>query len=192
MARVSALRGHRTICRLLAHHFLGRAHVSFPARRSDLHLAMVFARRFSLVPVALRGRAIDALRRAGARRDASGRGLVVREQSALSLARRDRAWNRLLHDSESDRPPGLQLSSGGNRFLDLRAFRELDWNATPRRRPVSGLDDHGEHRGFHSNPDPGGDGGIESSHDDAGIFPAPALQSDTALHCVRRDFLHGF
>ena len=44
-----------------------------------------------------------------------------REQSALSLVRRDRSRHRLLHDSESDRPPGLQLSSGDDRFLDLRA-----------------------------------------------------------------------
>ena len=43
-----------SFCRLLAHRFLGGADVSVSARRPNLHHAMVFARRVSLVPVALR------------------------------------------------------------------------------------------------------------------------------------------
>ncbi len=72
--------------------------------------------------------------------------LVVREQSPLPLVRRDRARHGLLHDPESDRTPGLQLSSGDDRILDLRAFRELDRNAAADRWPVSGVDDHRQHR----------------------------------------------
>ena len=79
MARVSALRRDRSFCRLFAHHVVGRAHVSFPARRPDLHHAMVFARRISLVPMALRRWAVNALRRAGPGRFASGGRLVVRK-----------------------------------------------------------------------------------------------------------------
>src|SRR5205814_7666325 len=109
------------LCYSKRHHCVRIYHVAFSTVPPELRHAMVFARCVSLVPVALRGRAIDALRRAGAGRDASGGGLVVREQSAFSLVWRDRTWHRLLHDSESNRPPGLQLSSGHDRFLDLRA-----------------------------------------------------------------------
>ena len=34
--------------------------------------------------------------------------------------------------------------------------------------------------------------GLESSHDDARLFPAHALQPDAAFHRFRRDLLHGF
>src|SRR5207244_1835659 len=47
--------------------------------RTNLYYTMVFARRVSLVPVALRGRASDALRGPGPRRDAGSGRLVVRE-----------------------------------------------------------------------------------------------------------------
>ena len=43
-----------------AHHDLDLDHVPLPAERSCLHHAMVFVRRVSLVPVALRRRASDA------------------------------------------------------------------------------------------------------------------------------------
>src|SRR5205823_1340445 len=98
---------------------------------------------------------------------------------------------RLLHDPESDRPAGLQLSSRGDRFLDVRAFRELDRNATPRRRPVSGLDGYREHRRVDPDPHPGGDRRVESSHDDAWVFWVDAIQPDAAIHGLWLLRLHG-
>src|SRR5215469_11704791 len=125
MARVSALCGRHSVCRLHARCFLGGAHVSLSARRTNLHHAMVFTRRVSLVPVALRRWTIDALYRAGAGSFAIGGRLVVREQSTVSLVRRDRARHSVLHDSESDRASRLQLSSGDNWFLDVRVVFKL-------------------------------------------------------------------
>src|SRR5205807_4029308 len=92
MARVSTLCRRCLVHRLFAHHFLGGAHVPLPARRSDLYHAMVFDRRVSLVPLALRGCEFDALCRAGPRRPPSRCELVVCEQSSLSLVWRD--WTR--------------------------------------------------------------------------------------------------
>ena len=158
----------------------------------DLHHAMVFARRVSLVPVALRRDANHAFRRPGAGRDAGRGQLVVREQSHVPLVRRDRTRHRLLHDPESDRASGLQLSSGGDRILDLRAIRQLDGHAATGRWTVSGLDDHGKHRGHDSYDHSSGNRWTESSHDDARIFPAHALQPDAALHRFWRDLVHGF
>ena len=95
-----------------------------------------------------------------------------REQSAVSLARRHRIGHGLLHDSEGDRPSGLQLSSGRDRVLDLCALRQLDRHAAHGRRAVPGLDDHGRaSRPRFSDDHSGGDRGLESSHDDAGYFP---------------------
>ena len=92
---------------------------------------------------------------------------------------------------ESDRPPGLQLSSRNDRFLDLRAFLQLDRNATTGRWTVPGLDDHSQHRRDDSHDDSRRDRWAQSSHDDAGLFPAHALQPDPSFHRVRRDVLHG-
>ena len=55
-------------------------------------------------------------------------GMVVCQQSAVSLVRRDRSRHGVLHDSEGDRTSGLQLSSGNHRFLDVCAFFKLDRN----------------------------------------------------------------
>src|SRR5207248_6874254 len=79
MARVSVLCRDRSFRRLHTRCFVGGADVSLSARRTDLHYAMVFARRVSLVSMALRGRAVDALRRAGPGSLAIGSGLVVRK-----------------------------------------------------------------------------------------------------------------
>src|SRR6516225_4559143 len=132
MARVSAICRADSFARVRADYFVGGTDVPVPPRRTDLHHAMVFARRVSLVPMALRGRASDVVHRAGPRRYAGRGRVVVRKQSDVSLAGRDRARHGLLHDSKSDRPAGLQLSSCDYRLLDLRAFLELDRNATSR------------------------------------------------------------
>src|SRR5438094_9667845 len=102
MAGVSALRRDHSFRRLHARCLMGGAHVSLSARRTDLHYAMVFAGRFSLVSMALRGWPVDALRRAGAGSVASGGGLVVRKYSPFSLVRCDRARHGLLHDCQID------------------------------------------------------------------------------------------
>src|SRR5438874_7321608 len=81
VARVSALRGDHFVRRLHARCLVGSAHVPLSARRTNLHYAMVFARRVSLVSVAVCGWAIDAVRRTGAGRFANGSRLVVCEQS---------------------------------------------------------------------------------------------------------------
>src|SRR5262245_21483771 len=107
MARVSAVCSHYSVCCLYAHGFLGGAHVSVPARRPNLHLAMVFARRLPLVPVALCGGTVDALCCASTGSPAISGHLVVRQQSAVSLVRRNRSRHGVLHDSESDRSSGL-------------------------------------------------------------------------------------
>src|SRR6266853_778029 len=60
MARVSALRGRHSVRRLHAHGFLGGAHVSASARRSNLHYAMLLTRRVPLVPGALCGRSVNS------------------------------------------------------------------------------------------------------------------------------------
>src|SRR5438105_8985933 len=152
---------------------------------------MVFAGRVSLGSMALRRRPSNALRRPGPRRDASGRRLVVREYSALSLARRDRARHRLLHDPESDRAPGLQLSSSDDWILDLRVVLELDWDAAPCRWTIPGMDDYSEHRCNDPDHHSGRDRRTQSSHDDAGIFSGDALQPDAAVHRLRRDVVYG-
>src|SRR5206468_12350680 len=79
MARVSVLRSDHSFCCFHARCFVGSAHVSLSSRRTNLHYAMVFAWRVSLVPVALCCRATDAFRRAGAGSFAIGCWLVVRE-----------------------------------------------------------------------------------------------------------------
>ena len=79
MARVSALRLRHSVYRLHAYGVLGGAHVPASAGRSNLHHPMVFTRRVPLVPVALCGRAIDALCRPSAGRFAIGGRLVVRK-----------------------------------------------------------------------------------------------------------------
>src|SRR5580704_6550061 len=103
---------------------------------------MVFTWCVLLVPVALRSWPVDALRRAGAGRVAIGCRLVVRKQSAFSLVRRDRSRHGLLHDSQSNRSPGIQLSSRSDRFLELRVVLELDRDAAPRRWTVPSLAGH--------------------------------------------------
>ena len=114
-------------------------------------------------------------------RDAGSGDLVVREQSSFPLVRRDRARHRVLHDPEGDRTSGLQLPAGGDRILDLCALRQLDWNATARRRTVSSLDDYGQHRCHDPDHHSGGDGRTESSHDDARVLWSDC---DTARRCV--------
>ena len=66
--------------------------------------------------------------------------------------------------------PVLQLSSGHDRILDLRAILELDRNAAPGRWTISGLDDHGEHRGHNPNDHSSRHRRTESSHDDAAVI----------------------
>src|SRR5213078_3931848 len=119
LARVSALCRGRPFCRLRADYFVGGVDVPFSPWGSDLYHAMVFARRVSLVSLALRCRAGNALRGPGPRRDAGGSQLVVREYSPLPLVRRDRSRDRLLHDPESNRSPRLQLPSRHHWILDL-------------------------------------------------------------------------
>src|SRR5207302_604609 len=75
----SALCRGRPFCRLRAEYFVGSVDVPFSPRGSDLYHAMVFARRVSLVSMALRCRASNALRGPGPGRDAGGGQLVVRE-----------------------------------------------------------------------------------------------------------------
>ena len=79
MARVSALRGHYPVCRVHARYFVGRVDVPLPARGTDLHYSMVFARRVSLVSMALCGGAVDAFCRTGAGSFAIRSRLVVRK-----------------------------------------------------------------------------------------------------------------
>src|SRR6266487_472518 len=79
MARISTLRGDHSFRRLHARCLVGSADVSLSTRRTNLHYAMVFAWRVSLVSMAVRPRAIDALCRAGAGSFAIGCRLVVRE-----------------------------------------------------------------------------------------------------------------
>ena len=69
-------------------------------------------------------------------------------------------------------------------FASWTGMQRLDRWAVP------GLDDHGEHRGDDSVHHSGRDRRAESSHDDARLFPAHALQPDAALHGFRRDRLH--
>src|SRR6266496_1382143 len=79
MARVSRLCSDHSFRRIHARCLMGGAHVSLSARRTDLHHAMVFARRVSMVSVAVRCWSTDAVRRAGAGSFAVGCWLVVRE-----------------------------------------------------------------------------------------------------------------
>src|SRR5213594_4210193 len=97
----------------------------------------------------------------------------------------------VLHDSKSDRASRLQLSSGDNWFLDVRAFLKLDRNAAARRWTFSRVDDHCQHSCHHPHDDSRRHRWPESSHDHARLFPSDALQPDSALHRVRRDVLHG-
>src|SRR5438094_9356817 len=99
MARISGLRGDHSFCCVHARCFVGGADVSLSAGRTNLHYAMVFARRVSLVPMAISGRATDAFRCACAGGLAVGRPLVVREQSALSLVGPHRSTHGGLHFS---------------------------------------------------------------------------------------------
>ena len=57
--------------------------------------------------------------RSGAGSHAGRSELVVCEQSSFPLVRRDRTRHGLLHDPESDRTSGVQLSFGRDRFLEL-------------------------------------------------------------------------
>src|SRR5207244_149523 len=79
VARVSSLRGDHFVRRLHARCLVGSAHVSLPARRTNLHYPVVFARRVSLVSMAVCGWAVNAVRRPGAGCFTNGRRLVVRE-----------------------------------------------------------------------------------------------------------------
>ena len=75
-------------------------------------------------------------------------------------------------------------------FWTYALLRQLDRNATARRRPVSRLDDHRQHRGHDFVHHPSRHGWTESSHDHARVFSADALQPDTAFHRFWRDVLY--
>src|SRR4029453_14404280 len=171
MARVSQLRGDYSFCRLYARCLLGGADVSVSARRTNLHYAMVFTWCVSLVPVALRGWPVNALRRPRAGSVAGGCRLGGREKFAFFGVGGGPARHCLLHDSQSDWSPGVQLSFGDDRLLELRAVLELDWDAAPRRWTVPGLD--GPCHDCTHDPPAGSPPPrwAQSSHDDAGLFP---------------------
>src|SRR5262249_34903788 len=79
MARVSQLCGAHSFCRLHAGGLVGGANVPLSSRGTNLHYAVVLTRRVPVVPVAVRGWSVNALRRAGAGSVAIGCRLVVRK-----------------------------------------------------------------------------------------------------------------
>jgi hypothetical protein len=79
MARVSQVRSNHSVCCLHTGRIVGGIDVPLSTRRTNLHHAMVFARRIPLVPMVVRCGAVDAFRGAGAGRFAIRRRLVVRK-----------------------------------------------------------------------------------------------------------------
>ena len=192
MARVAQLCRYRSLRCLLDRRFVGGAHVSISPWGPYLYHPMVSAWRLPLVSLGLWCNADHAVCGSPPRRHARGGDLVVCQQSPFPLVRCDRPRHGILHDSEGDWTPRLQLSLGSNWLLDLRVLRQLDRAATLGRRTVSGIDDHFKYCGDDLHSHSSCDGWSKSSYDDARVFRVASLQPHASLYGFRSNCLHRF